>query len=147
MLLFKQDRSRAYRWLPVDVGSIHLLGYWSHGKFYFNLVLPMGLHSSACFCQMLTDVISYIFSQEGFEAVNYIEDYGVAEAEDTAWQAFYSLGKIISDIGLREATEKASPPSSVVVFLGLEVNLLNMTISVPADEVNEILDMLKKWEN
>ena len=116
VLLFKWNRSRTYRWLPVDVGSIHLLGYWSHSKFYFNLVLPMGLHSSACFCQMLTDVISYIFSQEGFEAVNYIEDFGVAEAEDTAWQAFYSLGKIISDIGLREATEKASPPSSVKVF-------------------------------
>ena len=130
VLLFKWDISRAYRWLSVDVGSIHLLGYWFHGKFYFDLVLPMGLHYSACFCQMLTDVISYIFSQEGFEVVNYIDDFGGAEAEDTAWQAFYSLGKIISVIGLREATEKASPPSSIMVFLGLEVNLLNMTISI-----------------
>ena len=62
VLLFKRDISRAYRQLPADVGSIHLLGYWFKSRFYFDLVLLMGLHSSARFCQMLTDAISYIFS-------------------------------------------------------------------------------------
>ena len=145
ILLFKRDISRAYRWLPVDVGSIHLLGYWFQEKFYFDLVLPMGLRSSAHFCQMLTDAISYIFHKEGLDAVNYIDDFGGADSEDRAWEAFYKLGKIISDIGLHEAVDKASPPSSIMVFLGLEVNVLLMTVHIPDDKWEEILAVLQQW--
>ena len=109
ILLFKRDISRVYRWLPADIGSIHLLGYWFEGQFYFDLVLPMGLQSSGRFCQMLTDAISYIFHKEGYDAVNYIDNFEGADSEDRVWDTFYKLGKIISDIGLREATDKASP--------------------------------------
>ena len=50
--------------------------------------MPLGLRSSAICCQMLTDAIVFIFHQDQFDAVNYIDDLGGAETEDKAWNAF-----------------------------------------------------------
>ena len=72
--------------------------------------MPMGLHSAARCCQMLTDVITFIFFQEGYEAMNYIDDFRGAETADQASETFYKLGSIIQKVGLTEAEDKASSP-------------------------------------
>ena len=92
-LLFKKDLSRAYRQLRADFGCVHLLGYYFDNNYFFDLALPMGLRSSARFCQMVSSAITYIFANNGFDAVNYIDDFGGAETPDKAWQAFFTLGK------------------------------------------------------
>ena len=77
--LMKRDLSRAYRQIPVDMGDIHTLGYqWKWGL-YFDLALPMGLKSAAFFCQKMTNLIRHILEDEGFEFVNYLDDFGGAE--------------------------------------------------------------------
>ena len=144
-LLFKQDIRRAYRWLPLDVGCIHLLGYMFMGLYFFDLVMPMGLCSAARCCQMLTDAITFVFFEEGYEAVNYIDDFGRAETAEQAWDAFYKLGSIIQKVGLTEAEDKASPPSAIMIFLGLEVNTIKMTIKIPYGKLEEIRLELSKW--
>ena len=60
-LLFKPDLRAAYHQLFCDFGDIALLGYWFEDAFYFDLVMPMGLVSTARCCQMVTDAITYIF--------------------------------------------------------------------------------------
>ena len=105
----------------------------------------MGLVSSARCCQMLTDAITFIFFQDGFQAVNYIDDFGGAETADKAWNAFFQLVKIIAEIGMKEAEEKATPRSHIMVFLGLEVNTLDMTIKISGEKWCEIKTVLKKW--
>ena len=92
-LLFKRDLSRAYRQLLADFGCVHLLGYWYSDNYFFDLVLPMGLRSSARFCQMVSSAVTYMYNNLGFDAVNYIDDFGGAETPDKAWKAFFSLGK------------------------------------------------------
>ena len=51
----------------------------------------------------------------------------------------------MSDIGMSEASDKASTPSTVMVFWGLEVNTVDMTIRIPDDKLVEILSLLKQW--
>ena len=114
-------------------------------NYYFDLVMPMGLKSSARCCQMLTDCISFIFSQEGFDTVNYIDDLGGAEVPEKAETAFQRLGDIVNDIGMSEAADKAAPPSHTMVFLGLEVNTLSMTIKIPDEKFLEIKKELNEW--
>ena len=143
--LFKRDLSRYYRQLPVDPGDIHLLGVWFEGQFYFDLMVPMGLVSSARIAQMVSDVITYVFSLKGFDAVNYIDDLGGAEVKHKAWEAFFTLGQILNDMGLKEAAEKATPPSTCMTFLGLEVNTISMTITIPSNKMIEINIELDKW--
>ena len=94
---------------------------------------------------MLTNCISYIFSQDNFDCVNYIDDLVGAERENRAWEAFFRLGKIISDIGMQEAEDKASAPSRVMIFLGLEVNTILMTLKIPHEKMCEIRTVLRQW--
>ena len=147
VLLFKHDLSRAYRQLFVDFKDIHLLGYMFQDMYYFDLCMPMGLRSAARCCQMVTDAVTFIYFQEGHEAVNYIDDFEAAETANKAWEAFYKLGNIISDIGLQEAADKASPPSHVMVFLGLEVNTIDKTICIPTHKMEDIRLELGKWQS
>ena len=146
-LLFKRDLSRAYRQLPADFGCVHLLGYWYNENYFFDLVLPMGLRSSARFMQMVSSAITYIFNNKGFDAVNYIDDFGGAETRDKAWTAFVALGRVISEVGMQEAIDKASPPSHVMTFLGLEVNTLKMTLRIPDAKLQDIRSELVRWES
>ena len=39
----------------------------------------MGLKSAAFICQRLTNAVNWIYSQEGFSAVYYLDDFGAAE--------------------------------------------------------------------
>ena len=141
-LLMKRDLSRAYRQLPANFGCVNLLGYWFEDNYWFDLMLPMGLKSSARCCQMVSSAVSYVFTERGFEAVNYIDDFGAVEAEDKAWDAFFELGKVIADFGLEEAEDKACPPSHQMIFLGLQVNTVDMTIKIPEDKFEEIKNVL-----
>ena len=94
---------------------------------------------------MFTDAITFIFQKEGFEAVNYIDDFGGADVQNQAWEAFYRLGKIMSDIGVTEATDKASSPSAIMVFLGLEVNTVQMTLKIPEEKMSQLILELTSW--
>ena len=139
ILLFKRDLWCAYRQLIIDIGQINLLGYWFLNKFYFDVVMAMGLISAARCCQLVTDMITYIFSEsEGYEAVNYIDDFGGAECKDKAWNAFLALGRVISDVGMTEAPEKAVAPTSIRIFLGLEVNSIELTLKIPAEKLDKL---------
>ena len=94
---------------------------------------------------MLTDAITFILFEQGFEAVNYIDDFGGADTVERVWHTFYELGNIIQQVGLTEVEDNASPSSHIMVFLGLEVNTIKMTIRIPAEKLREIRSELDKW--
>ena len=146
-LLFKRDLRSVYRQLYIDFDDIALLGYWIDDCFYFDLVMPVGLVSAARCCQMITDVINYIFSlEDDFDAVNYIDDFGGVEVTDRAWDAFFKLGQVITDVSMCKAKEKACEPSTCMIFLGLEVNSLLLTLRIPEEKMEEIRQELRRWK-
>ena len=59
----------------------------------------------------------------------------------------FHVGKIINDIGMQEAEDKATAPSHKMVFLGLEVNTLDMTLRIPDDKLHTIREELEWWCN
>lgn len=143
--LFKRDLSRAYRQIPVDMGDVHVLGYrWRRGL-YFDLALPMGLKSSAFFCQKVTNLIRHILEDEGFEVVNYLDDFGGAETWDRAQSAFRALGDILDKAGLKDSKDKRIPPTVNMVFLGIMFDSENFMLSIDEDRLNEIRDLLDQW--
>ena len=78
-MLFKRDMRKAFRQIRVDPGDIHLLSFKWNNKLYSDTVLTMGLRSAAYICQRLTNGVSYICKEEGFEIVNYLDDFCVVE--------------------------------------------------------------------
>ncbi len=145
-LLYKRDLRRTYRQIPVCPGDIHHLGISWRGKTFIDRVLPFGLRSAAMICQRVTSAVSFMLSNdEGYEVINYLDDFGGAELPDNAFHAYEALGSTLAELGLDEASDKASPPSSKMEFLGVLFDAANMEMRVTPDRLTEIDQLLKSW--
>ena len=95
-------------------------------------------------CQRVTSAVVFIFTEMGFFAINYLDDLGSAE-EEKALEAYTKL-QLLADFGLKEALEKSVSPSTVMVFLGIEVNTLLFTLTIPQEKWAQIQQLLKSWQ-
>ena len=145
ILLFKRDLSGAYKQIPVCIGDIHLLGYTHRGLMYFDITLPQGLRNSCLICQMVTDMLMYIYRQFGYDGVNYLDDMGDAQIQSKAYQAYFTLKQILQQAGAVEALAKATPPAEKMLFLGLEINTKTMQIRISNERMYEIRSELNMW--
>lgn len=144
-LLYKRDLRKAYRQFPVDPFDYHLLGYSWDGHFYFDTVLTMGLRSAAMACQRSTSAVSWILAQRGRAVFNYLDDFiGISPSSD-AFLHFEELGTLLQSLGLQESVEKACSPSAIMTCLGVELNTLDLTLSVSPDRLFEIQELLQSW--
>ena len=89
--------------------------------------------------QRVSDTIRYLHNAKDFFLLAYIDDFIGAEEESRVWKAYESLGKTMQDMGAKEAREKRVPPCTRVEFLGMWFDVENMTMSVTADRLAEIL--------
>ncbi len=144
--LYKRDLRRAYRQFPVDPGDIHLLGFSWRGKLFVDRVLAMGLRSAAMMCQRVTSGIAYLQKQDGYELVNFLDDFGGCETQEKAQEASDNLGAILKDAGLEEAKDKEWRPAQVMEFLGVLFNTLTLTMEVTPDRLVEINEILRLWQ-
>ena len=68
--------------------------------------------------------------------VSYIDGYeGIATDQATAVTHFTNLRTLLAKLGLQEVAHKASPPSQVLVWLGLQLDTVDMTVSLPQDKL------------
>ena len=144
-LLFKRDLRRAYRQFPVDPYDYPLLGYSWNDLYFFDVVLPMGLRSAAMACQHSTNAVSYILSCAGCQVANYLDDFiGVASIA-RASQRYEYCGSLLQELGLQESLSKACPPSTVTTCLGVQINTVDMTLSVTPERLDELVVLLSHW--
>lgn len=146
-LLYKRDLKQAYRQIPIDPGDVHLLGYRIDGHLYCDAVLPMGLRTSCQACQRVTSAVSYAFSKMGRKLVNYIDDLAGAEIGSSAVEAFDDLGALLNDLGLEESATKACSPNTRMVFLGIEFDTIQGTLTIPPAKLAEVKQLLTEWDN
>ncbi len=78
-----------------------------------------------------------MYCQNGWNAVNYLDDFGGAEGWDKAEEAFQALADVIKACGLEESVPKAWA-HMCMVFLGVKFDTMNMTLSVTKDRIVEI---------
>ena len=145
--LFKRDLRRAYRQIPVDPGDIHLLGYHWRDQVYVDRTLPMGLRSAAYICQRVTNIVTYILGQKGVRVVNYLDDIAGCENWDCAQAGFDQMGEVLEQMGLQEASNKATAPSCRMTFLGVLFDTCSMTLAVTPDRLDNSWTELRLWLN
>ena len=90
-------------------------------------------------CQRTTSAVSHMFGNLGYQCTNYIDDFGGAESPSKATMAFETLEELFSILGLVSSPEKDCPPSTCMVFLGVQFNTIDMTMSVTPDRLLELL--------
>ena len=132
-LLFKRDLKRYYRQIFVDPSDAVKLGYYVDDMIYIDSTLPMGMTSSCYIAQRVSSIIPFIMQQRGYSAVNYIDDLGGVDSASKAELAFEELGNILAEIGILESVQKATPPSTKMVFLGILLDSESQTLSIDSE--------------
>ena len=123
----------------MDPYDYPLLGY-SWNDHYFDVVLPMGLQTAAMACQHPTNTISYILSCASCQVANYLDHFiGVASVA-RASQDYEQCGLL-----LQESLSKACPPSTVTTCLGVQINTVDMALSVTPERLDELVVVLSHW--
>ena len=147
-LLWKRDLSRAYRQFPVDPGDINKLGYMWRGLIYVDRVLAMGLRTAAICCQRTTDLIRFICTSTGqYQVTNYLDDVAGASVPDEveARRDFEHCGLVLKLAGAEESIEKACPPSTRMIHLGVLFDTEAMTMEVTQQRVADTLADAEAW--
>ena len=130
--MYKSDLARGYRELRVDPRDWPMLGIIHDGLYYFDICPPFGMRSSAMFMQRTTSAVTRFQARKGWEIDAYIDDFGGVELEfSDAGAGLTSLQDTFRDLGLEETGDKIVPPTQVMVWLGIEFNSNEMTMSIP----------------
>lgn len=144
-LLYKLDLHRAYRQLRLCPADYFLTGIYWKDSFYLDISIPFGLRTGALACQRTTDAVAYIFKTRGYQVYNYLDDFAGAEDQNTAQSAFQALLDLLNSLGLAESPEKRVTPCTVMDFLGITFNSVDMSMEIPVGKRQDIFNLLLQW--
>ena len=147
-LLAKMDLESAYRIIPVHPSDRHLIGMEWKGKVYFDLALPFGLRSAPKIFNSVADALEWILHRFGIqELFHYLDDYitiGSADSNECA------INKEIMTVtcgllGTPLAQEKCEGPSTIITFLGIEIDTTNMQLQLPREKLDRLSQLVTEW--
>ena len=151
-LLWKRDLSRWFMQLPVDPCDYDKLGVIWRGKWFLFVAYVWGCRHagyngqriSSAVLKILNDIGSQKFG-EPYNSMVYMDDFAGAEIGDRASSAFNDLGNLLKELGIVESDKKASPPSTKMLFLGVEFDTVEMCMRVGDEKRSELKSTIDKW--
>ena len=76
---------------------------------------------------------------QGYDVINYIDDFICFGTISTAKPSFDALTKLLQKLGLNISTKKLVQPATKVVCLGVEVDTENFTVAIPTEKISKPL--------
>lgn len=140
--LFKSDIKSAYRLIPIRPSDFELLGFCYDKKFYFDKALPFGASISCItferFARFLEFCVKSNLNSDHLE--HYLDDFigGGSTTEDCAL-ALSVFKDTMSELGVPLANEKTEGPTEILVFLGLELDSVQMVVRIPTAKIQEVI--------
>ena len=151
-LLWKRDLSRYFLQLPLDPVDYRRTGFIWRQNFFFFVSYMFGFRHAGWAGQSVTTAVTWIHRRSGleydgspFRSLNYSDDLAGAEPPDRAEAAFKAMGDILADLGLDEASAKASAPQTQMEYLGVHFNSNTFKKSIPPAKMAQLKDTLFTW--
>ena len=151
-LLYKRDLSRWFMQLPLDPGDYDKLGVVWRGSWFLFISYVWGCRHAGYNAQRVSRAVLHIHKllslgkyDEAYNAVVYMDDFAGAEHGNKAWEAFDDLGVLLEDLGVTESKKKALPPSTKMLFLGVEFDTIKMCMQVGEAKRTEVKSTISKW--
>lgn len=145
-LLAKTDIASAFRILPVHPDDHELLGIQFKGAFYYDRCLPMGCSISCSIFETFSTALQWIAcSKFGVSNMLHIlDDFLFLGPPDSpvcnlALSQFISMCEVL---GVPIKCEKTEGPSTTLIFLGIELDTMNMEARLPRDKIEKIQNAL-----
>ena len=116
------------------------------GQYFIDLLVAFGYRHGSKIFQRCTDAIRHIMTVNGFPNLfNYIDDLVYTGLPSNIHQAFDFLNHLLADLGLDISYKKLVPPDKAVICLGILINTIDKTISIPAKKLLEITNICNNW--
>ena len=142
--IFKVDISRAFCHNPIDPRDLDLLGlYWS--KYFIDFLLPFGFKHGSSIFQRISDGVRFMMRKEGHQVWNYIDDFLCISLPSKINQSYVRLQELLAELGLTVSDKKLVTPSTKVVCLGILVDTVQCTVSIPPDKLHSIKQLCHSW--
>ena len=84
---------------------------------------------------------------EEYNSLNYSDDLAGVEEGEKADISYTKMGLLLSSLGLEEAEDKATPPSTCMEYLGVTFDSIALRKTIPPAKLAELLDLLMSWSN
>ena len=81
----------------------------------------------------------------GFKVINYVDDFLGVATPDVARRSYDALRQVMRQLGLDVSTKKLVSPSTSVVCLGVNIDTIDATISIPDEKLGQIVAMVQEW--
>ena len=144
--LAKVDIKHAFRLCPVLPQQWHLLGFSWDNRFYFDMRLPFGSRSSPALFNDFADLLAWILVQNGLEGLLHYDDFLIStRGRASCLQQLDTLLDFFRWLGIPVAIEKTVGPAQILIFLGIEIDVVARIIRLPADKFRELQVNLQRW--
>ncbi|XP_055353021.1 uncharacterized protein LOC129598954 [Paramacrobiotus metropolitanus] len=150
-LMAKVDLKHAFRLIPVHPADWHLLGYQFDNLYYFDIVLPFGLRSSPAIFNRLSDFLEWIVRHVAnfADVLHYVDDFFFAGPANSRLcqlvMEFFFL--LCGDLGVPIALDKCDGPSTTITFLGVQIDTVTQTLSLPEEKLRDLLSEFQVFSN
>lgn len=144
----KIDIEAAYRCIPVRPADWALQGMQWRGKFYMDIVMQFGLASATAIFEWYSSAAEFIARSmlHLHHLEHYVDDFFMMHAtHEGCARAVQQLLALFAELGLPVAPDKVEGPAQLMVFLGIYIDTINMTLSLDAERLAAIEAMLAEW--
>ena len=148
-LIAKIDIKAAYRLVPVNPQDRLWLATKWDGGMYIDCMLPFGLRSAPKIFNALADALEWVVAKEGVEHIyHYLDDYAmVGPPDSTACQCYLdTMTRVCSDLGVPLAPEKQEGPSTIITFLGIEIDTVRQRLRLPKEKLERLITLIHELE-
>ena len=144
--LWSADLARAYRQLRTCPLSTPLLGIKFKGKHYTDIAPPFGCRTSSMACARTTNAVVYLLRKKGHYVQCYLDDFvGVARTLREANEAYTDFMSLTASLGLALSPSKCHPPTKSLDWLGFNISVEEMQVTIPRSKLHDVLNDCKKW--
>ena len=144
----KVDLESAYRSVRVHPDDYESTGLkWrfpgeSQPQYMFDTRLPFGAKRAPGIFHRITQSVKHMMERRGFTSLEvYLDDWLiVAPTKEECQESMRVLLQLLRSLGFSVSYKKVEPPTTILVFLGIEIDSVEMKLTLPEGKVIELLD-------
>ena len=143
------DIKSAFRLLRVRPQDFHLLGFYFEGNYYIDKCLPFECSVSCKTFEKFATFLEWVVrDQSGIHTVHhYLDDYVFigTQHSNACITAMTTFEYVCNILGIPLNEDKTEGPTTRLTFLGLMIDTVAQTISIPEDKIADITLVLNDF--
>ena len=150
--LSKVDLKAAYRSVPICPRNFAYTGLkWTFRNdtnctYLVDTKLPFGAKKACKIFSRLSDAVARLLKKQEVQLVNYVDDLLIiSKSRVENWLDLDKTINMLTKLGFEINWSKVEPPSQNISFLGVQIDTISRTLSLPESKLKQIKDLVCVW--